>query len=245
MSKNYKSQVGQTMIETLVAIFMLVMGISAALGLAIYAFNSSTSIIKQIVGSGLAREGLEAVKNMRDTNWLQQTSIDTTCYNFPDASQTAQCYTDWLGDSYPAVPFCLNPAGTNLSCPAKSSGPTTYYLGFDSTSASVYYWNLTREGGFSGLNFNDPAASSDWQKYGFYSPGSGIACSNGTSDYCREINLTLDSTAPYNHDVGPMLKVQSWVWWVDKKCPRVDSWSMAQPSCRVEMDMYLTNWKNY
>ena len=57
------------------------MGVSSAVGLAIYAFNSSSSVTKQIIATGLAREGIEAVKNMRDTNWLQQTTIDTNCYN--------------------------------------------------------------------------------------------------------------------------------------------------------------------
>ena len=59
---------GQTLIETLAAVFILVMGVSASVGLAIYAFNTSGGVVKQIIATGLAREGLEAVRNMRDSN---------------------------------------------------------------------------------------------------------------------------------------------------------------------------------
>src|SRR4051812_47761986 len=87
---------GQTLIETVAGIFILVMGITAAVSLAIYALGASTNITKQIIGTGLAREGVEAVKNMRDTNWLKLTSIDTNCYDYTTGANSAKCYKDWL-----------------------------------------------------------------------------------------------------------------------------------------------------
>jgi type II secretory pathway pseudopilin PulG len=94
--KNKARQSGQTLIETVVAVFILVMGIVAALGLAVYSLNASSNVTKQIVGIGLAREGVEAVKNMRDSNWLIG-SLSSTCYDFSLNQSNLPCYTDWLG----------------------------------------------------------------------------------------------------------------------------------------------------
>jgi type II secretory pathway pseudopilin PulG len=106
-----KSLLGQTLIETLAALFILTMGVSAAVSLAIYAFGSSGTVLKQIIATGLAREGLEAVRNMRDTNWLQDTLSTNGCYSFTSGLPNSEsCYTNWLGDKTgTAVPFCLNP----------------------------------------------------------------------------------------------------------------------------------------
>lgn len=249
--KNY-SQSGQTMIETLVAIFMLVMGVTAALGLAIYALNSSTNISKQIVATGLAREALEAVKNMRDTNWLLQTSIDRDCYNYSDNTSTGLCYKRWLGTSpgSPAPFFCLDPTTNNGNCNGGAAGATNnYFLSFDSASGS--YW-IFPSGGTTkfGLKF-DP---NNLSGMGFYNSedSNGINCSNASaniSDFCRKVTITKignsPAVAPYNQDEGPMIKVQSFVWWVGKNCPRVADFPQASPACRLEMDTYLTNWKNY
>jgi len=468
------------MIETMVAVFILVTGVTAALGLAVYAYSASTNIVKQIIATGLAREGLEAVKNMRDTNWLQQTTIDTSCFNYLSLDQTANCYKNWLGNSAGTTAYCLNPTsaggcgggsqsasfrlgfnyvtslppgnvvfdnatdcgsfnvsiqtcpftvGTNpnpiiilvtenniLSATYPVNGvPTTFtqianngnhitmwYLlnpdpgnhnliintfggtnvdvlassyygaaqsgqpvnmastvttpcgncnpcaanltttntnsyivsayynasgawfmtlpntgfgcGIDdpnshiresdsgiglvdkvTTAPGAYYtWATTK---FQGCcnnnpyiiaeikpapatmvvpafwNFTQDASLPAYGNYGlqydannsanqgiYYPPApNGVPCANGPnmSDYCRKIIISLDFTSPYNHptgtpptyydasDVGPMVKVQSQVWWVDRNCPRAPDFTLASPSCRQEMDMILTNWKDF
>ena len=237
----YDFNAGQTMIETLVAIFMLTMGVSAALGLAIFAFSSSANISKQIVATGLAREGLEAVKQMRDTNWLQQTSIDNNCWNYKTLDLTAFCYKSWLGTNISA-PYCIDPS--NSTCDGLASS-RNYSLGFDSSSS--LFWVLSPQNGTN--NFGLKLDTVNPASLGFYNSTS-VACDStvsGISDFCRKITITKTSNlAPYNQATeGPLLKVQSFVWWVDKKCPRVPDWPQASPTCRLELDMYLTNWKNY
>jgi type II secretory pathway pseudopilin PulG len=238
-------ETGQTLIETLAALFILVMGVTAATGLAIFAFNSSTSILKQIVATGLAREGLEAVKNMRDTNWLQDTLSVNGCYNFETtANNDADCYVNWLGDHpLSSVPFCIDP--TNSGSASNCSGNTsikTYALGVDSAASDFWVWLRLTTNDY-GLNFNSNISAGT----GFYSPASGAVCDNsaGRSEYCRKIVLEKISSAPYNEDTGPLLKVQSMVWWVDKKCPRAADFNLAPVGCRVELVTYLSNWKNY
>ena len=240
-------EAGQTLIETLAAIFILVMGITSAVGLAVYAFGSSATVTKQIIATGLAREGIEAVKNMRDTNWLAQTTMDTNCYNFASSTaMNANCYTHWLDDtSASSTIYCINP-GTNSAVCNGNTASTTYALGFDSNVGNApNFWLLLPQNGTTnyGLNFN--AANSGTT--GFYSvpTPSGVSCSSGTAAYCRKIIITKITSAPYNQaTTGPMLQVQSQVWWLDKKCPKVNDWPGAG-KCSVELDTYLTNWKNY
>jgi len=245
---------GQTLIETLAAAFILTMGVTAATGLAIYAFNSSGGIVKQIIATGLAREGLEAVRNMRDTNWLQDALNVNGCYNYATSqSGAANCYNNWL-NKY----FCIDPANSSANAcagPASGSASLSFNLGFD--PASSQFWLLTPQV-YGAANYGlifDPANSSG---RGFYNPGIGIACLNSQSsisDYCRKIIITelTPSGSPYDPAVsggasqspGPLLEVQSQVWWVDKKCPRAADFSGASASCRVELDTYLTNWKTF
>lgn len=254
---------GQTLIETLVASFMLTMGVSAAVGLAIYALNSSTSITKEIIGTGLAREGIEAVKNMRDTNWLQDTLVKNGCYDYasnPVGQQTANCYKNWLGTNGNVPFYCLDPSsGNGSNCNGNISNPVPYILGFD--SSSQYFWTMSKDKNnnkYFGLSF-DPNNSGTTGFYSNNPSGPGLPCSNGVvgsngfpiSDYCRKITLTKYSTgngnakAPFDKDdTLSLVYVQSQVWWVDKKCPRSPDWP-GPGKCSIELDTYLTNWKNY
>jgi Tfp pilus assembly protein PilV len=237
-------QNGQTLIETLAAAFILAMGISASVGLAIYALNSSSGTVQQIIATGLAREGLEAVRNMRDTNWLQDTLVTNGCYNYVTSqSSAAPCYENWLGSGTGAVPYCIKPSSSSCN---GSDVSDTYYLGFNSSSQNLYLWTLSKDSSNFGLNFNDPAASAVWETNGFYSPGPS-GCVNSSSGYCREITITKSTPAPYNMDTTnlPLVEVQSQVWWTNTKCPKSASFSSASVTCRLELDTYLTNWKNF
>jgi Tfp pilus assembly protein PilV len=250
---------GQTLIETLAAAFILTMGITATTGLAIYAFNSSSGIVKQIIATGLAREGLEAVRNMRDTNWLQDSLGTNNCYNFPiSAANRANCYANWLNKYY-----CIDPANNSgNACNGTASGALSVAYNLTFSSALSNFWVLTPQ--LSGAqNYGllyDANNLANSTVTGFYNTGSGITCANGAnagglaiSDYCRKIIITklTPSGSPYYPGTyvpgnpGPLLEVQSQVWWVDKKCPRAADFTGAPSSCRVELDTYLTNWKTF
>lgn len=223
-----RAQNGQTMIETMVAIFILVMGITAAVGLAVYAFGTSTNITKQIIATGLAREGVEAVKNMRDTNWLQQSTINTDCYNYLTGNNDGNCYRNWQTQY-----FDIKPDSTG-----------SFLLRYDPSSAA--FWNLTElnpiDGNRFGLNLNEDINSIGFGGF-YYHPAGGIV--DGNSNYYRKIVIQENSSQPYNSNIGPQLIVRSQVWWSDKKCPRVQNYDSANSGCRVEIQTFLTNWKNY
>jgi hypothetical protein len=68
---SYKiTQSGQGLIEIIVAIAIIVTGISGAVTLTYSNLRSNESSITQIIGANLAREGVEVVRNLRDENWL-------------------------------------------------------------------------------------------------------------------------------------------------------------------------------
>ncbi|TAK95033.1 hypothetical protein EPO05_05250 [Patescibacteria group bacterium] len=68
MSKQHKTKQGFTIYETMIAAFVLVVGIVAALGLIGSSIRQSQKNRDFIIGSGLAQEGIELVRNLRDND---------------------------------------------------------------------------------------------------------------------------------------------------------------------------------
>lgn len=225
--RNTLNQRGQTLIETLVAIFILIMGIVSAVGLAIFSLNASTNITKQVIATGLAREGIEAVKNMRDTNWLNTDLKGNGCYSFVTGNNNeASCYQNWQSGPYDIQ---ANPSSKE------------FVLDFTPGNPESSFWNLNEvSGGFGGryaLNYDGRAELS-----GFYTAA--IAPS-GTSDYYRKIIITEEDPNPYSNDpLFRRLLVTSQVWWKDKQCPTSGDWP-GEGKCSVQLETYLTNWKTY
>ncbi len=248
MFKNHPTsfeETGQTLIETMVAVFIMVMGITAALGLANYSLNASSGIRNQIIGMGLAREGVEAFKNMRDTNWLVDT-LSSDCYNYATGSQgnaqgnnqedgqgnnqgnaatPSYCYRNWLNPS----------AGYNIQ-PRDLSIPT-FTVDFDATRGQ--FWapvDHSVSAGSYQLNY-DPNAGVN----GFYSHNLSYAPS---SFYRQVVMDTSTNTGVFSQDIGPRVLLTSRVWWTDGKCPKTQTWP-GKGHCSIELQMYLTNWKTF
>jgi len=227
-----KTQRGQTLIETLVAAFILSMGITAALGLANYSLRATTEIRQQIIALGLAREGLEVVKNMRDTNWLRG-SLSPSCKNFTTgANNSALCYQNWLNGG--GQNFQLNPPGTD----------TNYYLSLNTSPTQQLVWTLNKKPGNQtgyGLNYNPTNVAN-----GIYS-GTGNSVASSTSGFGRIITLYEDTSfTPFRpgEGYGGRLKVTSTVWWTRGRCPVVET-PPTDSRCKITLETYLTNWKNY
>ncbi len=81
---------GETIAETLIALSVLAIGITmAGTALATSLKNVSSSKNREVAVS-LAREGLEAVRNIRDTNWLKYSSRRRDCWNALPGSDCGQ-----------------------------------------------------------------------------------------------------------------------------------------------------------
>jgi type II secretory pathway pseudopilin PulG len=262
------NQAGQTLVETLVAIFIMIMGITAALGLANYSLNASSNIVKQLVAVGLAREGVEAVKNMRDTNWLRlplgtcpkDLNSDTSI-----TSDTA-CYINWISgiDTGVVGSYNFNDFTTYINAGRKTvMGMSSLPIDRVGVGNNVNkYWTIPADSYeldyyANGLNTNVSPSL-----VGFYTPyqSPGVALPSGFSRRVIiriEGNTSLGASGPfsaytavppYNQSSYERLRVVSQVWWTDQKCPKItdpDSAAYTTTRCKVQIEQVFTNWKNY
>lgn len=86
-----KNQRGQTLLEVIIAIFIMVFGIISIVSLAVMSSAMSRSSTHELVATNIAREGIEVVRNKRDSNWLSIEKGDNI--NLYDGLHNAQDYT--------------------------------------------------------------------------------------------------------------------------------------------------------
>ena len=72
---------GETIAETIVALSILALGITVASTVIVNALRNMDNAKNRIVAVNLAREGLEALRNVRDTNWLMYSDRRRACWN--------------------------------------------------------------------------------------------------------------------------------------------------------------------
>ena len=81
MYKKHKNKRGETILETVIAMGILAIGIvisSAIIGSSLRNINASKN---RIIAINIAREGIEAMRNIRDTNWLKYRHKIRQCWN--------------------------------------------------------------------------------------------------------------------------------------------------------------------
>lgn len=204
---------GQTLIETIVAIGLLAMGIVGGLSLAIFALYSSDATINQIVATGLAREGVEVIRSMRDTNWMQDT-LSSNC-DFIGSNQP--CYQNWLNKAY--------------DIQGSASG-RSYRVLFNPTADA---WTLEATN-----------AQSNFALY-LGTGGSYVHVpASGNSIFYRKVTIDRNHQGLFSPQ-NPRLVVTAMVWWKGHNCPNPVTRSLnnGDTACRVIVEDYLTNWKNY
>ena len=81
MYKKFKNKSGESILETIIALGILAIGITLAstiIGSSLRNINLSKN---QIIAINIAREGIEAMRNIRDTNWLKFSNKRRICWN--------------------------------------------------------------------------------------------------------------------------------------------------------------------
>lgn len=73
---NSKNENGQSMVEMIVAIAIILTGLVGALALTISNLSGSHEAGTRVVAANLAKEGIDVARNIRDTNWLQDLDWD-------------------------------------------------------------------------------------------------------------------------------------------------------------------------
>jgi type II secretory pathway pseudopilin PulG len=223
-------QRGQTLIETVVAIFILVMGISSAISLAVYSFKNEDDAGKVVIATGLAREGIESVKNLRDQSWLSNTPVSDCSFS---SGLVDYCIPDWLSAISPGYTLDSN-KGTRSYALKVNPLVTSNIYSLDSSAASyaLSYCNGTT----------------------YIESGSYICSPTQTTSYYRMLTLTVADTDPvsgssYSFTEGGkayagLLDIVSTVWWTSRSCPQTNNPSTLPVSCKIVLETYLTNWQN-
>src|SRR3989344_5116913 len=94
---------GFTLIEVIIAIVVLTIGVLGAYALVSRVINATSLSVSQLTASYLAQEGLELVRNARDTNFLrirQGEEIEWTDGLLSCSSGCEVDYNDTMFDSY-------------------------------------------------------------------------------------------------------------------------------------------------
>jgi prepilin-type N-terminal cleavage/methylation domain-containing protein len=84
-----KMQKGQSLVEMIVAIAIILTGLVGALSLTISNLTGVDEAGTRVVASNLAREGIEVVRNFRDANWLQNLDWDAGLFSGNDFTAIA------------------------------------------------------------------------------------------------------------------------------------------------------------
>jgi type II secretory pathway pseudopilin PulG len=120
MRHAFRSTPAETLIETIIAITVIIIGTAAALSMLRTSLDGNELVGQKVVAINLAVEGLDALKNIRDTNYLRfPADADTCWYTF--GGTTAAC-----GD------------GTSLQ------NGRSYFFYRDFSGTSALDWDLSR-----------------------------------------------------------------------------------------------------
>jgi len=75
--QNLKSESGQSLVEMIIAIAIILTGLIGALALTISNLTGSAEAGTRVVATNLAKEAVEVARNIRDTNWLKNSAWDS------------------------------------------------------------------------------------------------------------------------------------------------------------------------
>jgi hypothetical protein len=76
--RHLRENSGQSLVELIMAIVIIEVGLFSVWSMFLVNYNSEREAQMRIVGANLAREGVELVKNVRDSNWLKVNANVTT-----------------------------------------------------------------------------------------------------------------------------------------------------------------------
>jgi prepilin-type N-terminal cleavage/methylation domain-containing protein len=209
-----KNEQGFTLIELMIALAVFTIGIVAALSLALANYNNSRDNLDKIVASNLAREGIELIRNVRDSNWLRA-EANASCEGNPCAWDygldvtSNYVYIDY-NDPRPSLASsgncalghsqCMNNCGTDGAfCRLYKNNTSNFYDHDDSGVPSKYYRVIKLEEICLNEDIPDPPNDEYYDEY--------------TQDISNDC---------LNDDVRIGIKVTAYVEWQDNTTKSVE-----------------------
>lgn len=88
--KIFKNNRGETIAETIIALSILAIGITLSATLMANNLRNMNVSKNRVVAVNIAREGIEAMRNVRDTNWLKFSGKRRICWNHKPGSNPSE-----------------------------------------------------------------------------------------------------------------------------------------------------------
>lgn len=79
--KIFRDSKGETLAETIIALSILAIGITIASTIILNSMRNLTNAKNRIIAVNIAREGIEAMRSIRDSNWLYYSDRRRQCWN--------------------------------------------------------------------------------------------------------------------------------------------------------------------
>jgi type II secretory pathway pseudopilin PulG len=200
MFTKIKSRRGESLVEVLIAILVLLVGALSTLRLLGSADINNQLTKERVVATNLAREGLEAVRSIRDTNWLRFAGERRICWNNLDVSRCLSNNSNGIPDEV------IEHQGRYLP---------------EFNTANLR-WKLTNSE-VGALNIDDGDISTNDKKYRInrLDDGSGLYNQSGTGTptiYFREIYIEYlkDDQSLASTEEANIMRVTSKVQWYDR-----------------------------
>ncbi len=153
--KNLAKRAAESLIEVIMAIFVIGVGSTVATSLVMTALQSNLYSRDNLIALNLAEEGLEAVRSVRDANWLRYGSDKEQCWNMMPKSASN----------------CPDPAAATNDVIRTGN----YTVDLDSQK---WLWDLTNVINNPVLNLENQNAAPTNQEYLLYLYDNGINGSN-------------------------------------------------------------------
>ncbi|MBU2539798.1 hypothetical protein KJ786_01390 [Patescibacteria group bacterium] len=96
---SFQNQKGLTMIEAIIATFILVVAIIGSYLIFVEISSTTKVISSRLTAAYLAQEGMEIIRNIRDTNWLKEVSWSDLIDGVPCSSGCEVDYRTEQGDT--------------------------------------------------------------------------------------------------------------------------------------------------
>jgi type II secretory pathway pseudopilin PulG len=196
---------GTSLVEVLIALFILVISGTAITTLLITSMHAASISAEKLVATNLAREGVEGVINMVNTNWLRFPS-NSDCWNTIDKDTTDvdSCNSDEIKDS-------------------------DYYILklYDGPDDSPFKWMLKKVGGLDteelklGVNEDSKMQKYCLQDYQAYESRKGLLLQDENKTYgdCTKYYRQITVGYPSGED-GDVMEITAKVQWLHSSQPK-------------------------